>query len=126
MGVISLILTLYSLGYLQGTIIDSTALSKALDLGWISGAGLDVLDGEPNIPADHPLVLNERCVVLPHLGSATIETREGMALLGQSFFFFFPSHIGRGRSFYLKSMLTSVVSLTHTSTHENESTSNVP
>ena len=41
--------------------------------------GLDVVEGEPNVPANHVLVKEPRCVVLPHVGSATIETRMGMA-----------------------------------------------
>ena len=40
----------------RGTLVDSDALSKALREGWIWGAGLDVVEGEPNVPKDHPLV----------------------------------------------------------------------
>lgn len=48
---------------------------------------MDVVTGEPAIPADHPLVLNEKIVVLPHIGSATFETRNLMALqAGQNLF----------------------------------------
>ncbi|KAJ7282370.1 hypothetical protein C8J57DRAFT_1295216 [Mycena rebaudengoi] len=65
----------------RGTLVDSDALLRALQDGWIWGAGLDVLDGEPNITADHPLVREPRCIVLPHIGSATIETRSEMATL---------------------------------------------
>jgi glyoxylate/hydroxypyruvate reductase len=65
----------------RGSIVDSDALAKALKEGWIMGAGLDVVDGEPNVGKEHPLVRESRCVVLPHLGSATAETREGMAML---------------------------------------------
>ncbi|KAJ3481119.1 hypothetical protein NLI96_g7873 [Meripilus lineatus] len=65
----------------RGTLVDSDALAKALKEGWIWGAGLDVVDGEPNVDQDHPLVKEPRCVVLPHIGSATTETRLGMATL---------------------------------------------
>jgi glyoxylate/hydroxypyruvate reductase len=65
----------------RGTLVDSDALAKALREGWIWGAGLDVVTGEPKIPADHPLVKEPRCVILPHIGSATIETRIEMATL---------------------------------------------
>ncbi|KAF8962306.1 D-isomer specific 2-hydroxyacid dehydrogenase [Flammula alnicola] len=65
----------------RGTLVDSDALAKALREGWIWGAGLDVVAGEPKISADHPLVKEPRCAILPHIGSATIETRIDMATL---------------------------------------------
>lgn len=65
----------YLINTSRGGVVDSVALDEALKAGELAGAGLDVLDGEPNIPASHPLVLNEKCIVLPHLGSATVETR---------------------------------------------------
>lgn len=40
----------------RGTLVDSDALARALQEGWIWGAGLDVVEGEPNVPRDHPLV----------------------------------------------------------------------
>ncbi len=40
----------------RGTLIDSDALAKALQEGWLYGAGLDVVEGEPGITQDHPLV----------------------------------------------------------------------
>lgn len=43
----------------------------------IAGAGLDVTVPEP-LPKDHPLLRHPRCVVLPHVGSATVDTREAM------------------------------------------------
>jgi glyoxylate/hydroxypyruvate reductase len=45
----------------RGTLVDSDALAKALGEGWIWGAGLDVIEGEPNITNDHPLVKEPRC-----------------------------------------------------------------
>ncbi|KII91336.1 hypothetical protein PLICRDRAFT_38082 [Plicaturopsis crispa FD-325 SS-3] len=65
----------------RGTLVDSDALAKALKERWIWAAGLDVVEGEPNVPADHPLVTEPRCIVLPHIGSATLETRLGMGTL---------------------------------------------
>ncbi|KAF9239329.1 D-isomer specific 2-hydroxyacid dehydrogenase [Melanogaster broomeanus] len=63
----------------RGTLVDSDALAKALKEGWIWGAGLDVVEGEPNVTRDHPLVKEPRCVILPHIASATLETRKDMA-----------------------------------------------
>ncbi|USP76172.1 uncharacterized protein yc1106_03446 [Curvularia clavata] len=63
----------------RGPIIDTDALVKALDEGQIFGAGLDVIENEPNITADHPILKQPRAVLVPHIGSATIETREQMA-----------------------------------------------
>ncbi|KAG7528526.1 hypothetical protein FFLO_06082 [Filobasidium floriforme] len=65
----------------RGAVVDSHALAEALDQGKLFAAGVDVVDGEPNVKADHPLVKQPRCVVLPHVGSATWDSREGMALL---------------------------------------------
>ncbi|KAI9454371.1 hypothetical protein F5148DRAFT_1326706 [Russula earlei] len=62
----------------RGTLVDSDALAKALREGWIWGAAVDVVEGEPQVGADHPLVREPRCVVVPHIGSATFETRLGM------------------------------------------------
>ncbi|KAH9477830.1 Glyoxylate reductase/hydroxypyruvate reductase [Psilocybe cubensis] len=65
----------------RGTLVDSDALAKALREQWIWGAGLDVVKGEPGISADHPLVKEQRCAILPHIGSATYETRVEMGTL---------------------------------------------
>lgn len=64
----------------RGPIVNSDALVEALQSGEIFAAGLDVTDPEP-IPADHPLVHLPNCVVLPHIGSATAQTRNAMAEL---------------------------------------------
>jgi glyoxylate/hydroxypyruvate reductase len=40
----------------RGSVVDSDALAKALREGWIWGAGVDVVEGEPQITRDHPLV----------------------------------------------------------------------
>jgi len=51
-------------------------LIDALEAGQITGAGLDVYENEPDVP-DRLRAL-ENCVLLPHLGSATQETRQAM------------------------------------------------
>jgi glyoxylate reductase len=54
-------------------------LIDALQSGKIAGAGLDVYESEPEVSA--PLLTMNNVVLLPHLGSATRETRTAMALL---------------------------------------------
>ncbi len=63
----------------RGTLIDSTALAKALSSGQIGAAGLDVFEKEPGVPQE--LIEAPRCVLLPHIGSATHTARDGMASL---------------------------------------------
>ncbi|KAF9059326.1 hypothetical protein BDP27DRAFT_1341672 [Rhodocollybia butyracea] len=65
----------------RGTVVESDALAKALREKWIWGAGIDVVEGEPNVGKDHPLVKEPRCNILPHIGSASFETRLAMATL---------------------------------------------
>jgi len=60
----------------RGSIVDEAALVAALQSGTIKGAGLDVFAGEPHIPA--PLLTMDNVVLLPHVGSATNETRKAM------------------------------------------------
>ena len=60
----------------RGDVVDSKALIKALKEGWIAGAGLDVFEGEPNI--DPGFLDLDNVSLLPHLGSATEETRVAM------------------------------------------------
>ncbi len=63
----------------RGTLIDDAALVDALKTGQVGFAGLDVYDGEPRV---NPLYLAlENVVLLPHLGSATVETRDAMGFL---------------------------------------------
>ncbi|KAF8828315.1 hypothetical protein HHX47_DHR4000574 [Lentinula edodes] len=65
----------------RGTVVNSDALAKALREKWIWGAGIDVVEGEPNVGKDHPLLKEPRCNILPHIGSASFETRLAMATL---------------------------------------------
>src|SRR3546814_14374349 len=62
----------------RGPIIDQGALAAALRAGEIFGAGLDVVVEEP-IAVDDELLSIPSCLVLPHLGSATVATRSRMA-----------------------------------------------
>jgi lactate dehydrogenase-like 2-hydroxyacid dehydrogenase len=63
----------------RGPVVDEDALVRALGAGTIAGAGLDVFENEPAV---HPGLLElENVVLLPHLGSATVETRTAMATL---------------------------------------------
>jgi glyoxylate reductase len=61
----------------RGPIVDEKALAKALREGWIKGAGLDVYEHEPTIEPGLTDCIN--AVLLPHLGSATVKTRDAMA-----------------------------------------------
>lgn len=62
----------------RGGVVDQDALYAALVSGEIAAAGLDVTTPEP-LPTDHPLLTLPNCVVLPHIGSASIATRTKMA-----------------------------------------------
>jgi len=62
----------------RGAVLDEVALGRALREGWIGSAGLDVQQQEPNPDPEDPLLGIPTCVVLPHLGSATLAARERM------------------------------------------------
>ncbi len=63
----------------RGPVIDEAALAEALEAGEIFAAGLDVFENEPEV---HPKLLDlENVVIIPHLGSATVDTRIAMGLL---------------------------------------------
>ncbi len=62
----------------RGTLVDDAALIAALQSGQVGAAGLDVYDGEPRVDAG--LLALENVVLLPHLGSATVETRDAMGM----------------------------------------------
>ncbi len=60
----------------RGAVVDEAALARALAAGSLAGCGLDVYEHEPTV---HPDLLRlERAVLLPHLGSATVEARTAM------------------------------------------------
>jgi glyoxylate reductase len=61
----------------RGALVSEMALVRALDLGQLAGAGLDVFENEPAIAPS--LLDNDRVVLMPHAGSATVETRKEMA-----------------------------------------------
>ena len=63
----------------RGTLIDDTALIAALRSGHVAAAGLDVYNDEPRLAAGYFQL--ENVVLLPHLGSATVETRDAMGHL---------------------------------------------
>jgi glyoxylate reductase len=63
----------------RGPVVDEKALAEALEKGQIWGAGLDVYEREPEI--EEKLLSLENVVLLPHIGSATFETRKKMAMM---------------------------------------------
>ena len=64
----------------RGGIVNQEDLEEALTNRIISMAGLDVMTPEP-LPQGHPLMKLDNCVLIPHIGSATIQTRTRMATL---------------------------------------------
>jgi glyoxylate reductase len=64
----------------RGPVVDTDALVEALREGSILATALDVTDPEP-LPADHPLANMPNCIVVPHTASATVQTRDRMAVL---------------------------------------------
>jgi glyoxylate reductase len=64
----------------RGGVIDHDALVEALTNHWIAAAAVDVTEPEP-LPRDHPLLKLDNLIIAPHLGSATIQTRQRMAQL---------------------------------------------
>ncbi|EST04639.1 D-isomer specific 2-hydroxyacid dehydrogenase, NAD-binding [Kalmanozyma brasiliensis GHG001] len=72
----------YIINASRGGTVDTAALVEALRNNQIAGAGLDVVEGEPGIHADHPLLsadVRDKVALLPHIGSGTTETRQAMA-----------------------------------------------
>lgn len=68
----------YLINTARGEVVDEHALAQCLWFDCIGGAGLDVFDGEPTVRKE--LLGCDNAVLLPHLGSATRETREAMGL----------------------------------------------
>jgi len=62
----------------RGPVVDQVALHAALSSGRLFAAALDVTDPEP-LRADHPLLALPNCLILPHIASATVRTRDAMA-----------------------------------------------
>ena len=63
----------------RGPVVDEEALAESLRNGEIAGAALDVFEREPEVSPG--LLALESAVLVPHLGSATAETREAMGML---------------------------------------------
>ncbi len=72
--------TAYLVNIARGGLVDTDALVRALQDGEIGGAALDVTEPEP-LPPGHPLLRMENCLIVPHIGSASISARRGMAHL---------------------------------------------
>jgi len=70
--------TAYLINASRGIVVDQDELAAALREHGIAGAGMDVFNPEP-IAADHPLLALDNCVLMPHVGSATIRTRQRMS-----------------------------------------------
>jgi phosphoglycerate dehydrogenase-like enzyme len=67
----------------RGAIVQEDALLQALDHGTLRAAGLDVFATEP-LPQSSPLRTHPKVTALPHIGSATFETRHAMAVMATS------------------------------------------
>ncbi len=63
----------------RGDVVDESALIATLQAGKIAGAGLDVYEFEPQVPA--PFLTMENVTLLPHLGTAALEVRENMGMM---------------------------------------------
>ncbi len=66
--------TLINVG--RGTVVDEAEMVKALQDGRLGNAGLDVFEAEPKVP--EALYAMDNVTLLPHVGSATVETRQAM------------------------------------------------
>lgn len=68
----------YLVNISRGPVIETEALVAALEQRQIAGVALDVTDPEP-LPPDHPLLTFENCLIVPHIASASVRTRNAMA-----------------------------------------------
>ena len=69
----------YFVNIARGDIVNEADLIDALQRGTIAGAGLDVYEFEPKVPS--ALIAMENVVLLPHLGTASLEVRTQMGLM---------------------------------------------
>ena len=65
----------------RGAIVDNDALADALNAGKLAGAGIDVFDMEPPIPADYPLVNAANCVFTRHVAFLSLESMVGREII---------------------------------------------
>jgi phosphoglycerate dehydrogenase-like enzyme len=70
----------YLINSARGPVVDQAALIRALQEGWIAGAGLDVYDPEP-LPKDSPLLAMDNVVLSPHMAAHTDEALLRMAMV---------------------------------------------
>jgi D-3-phosphoglycerate dehydrogenase len=63
----------------RGPVVDQPALIEALEQNRLAGAGLDVFDIEPPLPANHPIFKAPNTVLLPHVGFETVEAMAAKA-----------------------------------------------
>ncbi|MCC7355279.1 MAG: C-terminal binding protein [Anaerolineae bacterium] len=75
--------TAYLINTARGDVVEIRALVKALEEKWIAGVGLDVVEGIPPLPQDHPLLRFENAILTPHVAwyseDATVELQETCA-----------------------------------------------
>lgn len=71
--------TAYLINTARGPVVEEPALIRALQEGWIAGAGLDVFEYEPQVPQS--LRELDNVVLVPHIGSASVATRDKMAIM---------------------------------------------
>lgn len=65
----------------RGPVVDSQAVADALTEGRLAGAGIDVFEMEPPVPADHPLLSAKNVIATPHVAFATAESMQKRAVI---------------------------------------------
>lgn len=73
--------TAYLLNTARGPVVDSAALASALHAGKLAGAGIDVYETEPPLPAAHPLLSAPHCLMTPHVGFFSAEAMKKRAAI---------------------------------------------